>query len=225
MSVNPVLKPLECNPDVFNKFLTKLGINDYEFTDVFGLDPDLLAFVPRPVRALLLVFPISETYETFKTAQDAHYKHESNACWSQQTVGNTCGTMAVLHALANGVPNLGNGLGSDLIHQFQSLKEEDRHEFMETNPEIIALHKELADSGESSVSDDLSCENHYVCLTKSGKDIVELDGRRKGPLLRKFGLKGDDILNDSVSIVKEYLDREKESGNNDFAILALVDKS
>ena len=33
---------------------------DYEFVEVIGFDDDLLAFVPQPVSAVLLIFPITE---------------------------------------------------------------------------------------------------------------------------------------------------------------------
>lgn len=33
---------------------------DWNFTDVWGLDPEVLAFVQGPVKAVLLLYPISE---------------------------------------------------------------------------------------------------------------------------------------------------------------------
>ena len=50
----------------------KLGLNKkLAFHDVFSIDePELLAFVPRPAYALLLIFPVNETYEKFRIEED-----------------------------------------------------------------------------------------------------------------------------------------------------------
>jgi len=55
-----------------SSLLHKLGLSEnLSFHDVFSIDdPELLAFVPRPAVALLLVFPVSETYEKFRVQED-----------------------------------------------------------------------------------------------------------------------------------------------------------
>ncbi|KAK1089986.1 ubiquitinyl hydrolase 1, partial [Friedmanniomyces endolithicus] len=66
--------PLENNPEVMSTLLHKLGLSPaLQFHDVFSIDDaDLLAFVPRPAYALLLVFPVSQTYEKFRYEEDLH---------------------------------------------------------------------------------------------------------------------------------------------------------
>lgn len=59
--------PLESNPDVINRYVSKLGVNsEWAYSDVWGLDDEILAFVPQPVLALLVLFPITDKYEAFR---------------------------------------------------------------------------------------------------------------------------------------------------------------
>ena len=88
----------------------KLGLSEkLAFHDVFSIDdPELLAFVPRPAHALLLVFPVSQTYEKFRIQEDqekAEYQGhgpEEEVIWYKQTIGNACGLIGLLHAVSNG---------------------------------------------------------------------------------------------------------------------------
>ena len=88
----------------------KLGLSStLAFHDVYSLDdPSLLAFVPRPVHALLLVFPTSKTYEAQRVAEDSSLPDYSGSgsgeevLWFRQTIGNACGMMGLLHSACNG---------------------------------------------------------------------------------------------------------------------------
>ena len=116
--------PLESDPEILTKYAQALGLSpSLAFHDVYSItDPDLLSFVPRPVHALLLCFPVTDVYENYRTEQDKGkelYMGENpgngDVVWFRQTIGNACGTMGVLHAVSNGdVP-------SHLGNQFQAI--------------------------------------------------------------------------------------------------------
>lgn len=88
----------------------KLGLSQQlAFHDVFSIDePELLAFVPRPAHALLLIFPVNETYEKFRREEDgpkAEYEGSGTSepvVWYKQTIGNACGLIGLLHGVSNG---------------------------------------------------------------------------------------------------------------------------
>merc|ERR1719191_2406474 len=62
--------PLESNPDVLNTFCKGVGMpNGWEWTDVFGVDEELLGMVPQPCLALTLLFQCTEKISAFKKAQ------------------------------------------------------------------------------------------------------------------------------------------------------------
>lgn len=100
----------ENNPEVMTALVQKLGLSDsLSFHDIYSLDdPSLLAFVPRPVQALLLVFPTSKGYEAGRMAEDAPLAvyngcgPEEEVLWFRQTIGNACGMMGLLHLACNG---------------------------------------------------------------------------------------------------------------------------
>lgn len=93
-----------------NALVHKLGLSQkLAFHDVFSIDePELLAFVPRPALALLLIFPVSETYEKFRREEDSakpEYDGSGDGepvVWYKQTIKNACGLIGLLHGVSNG---------------------------------------------------------------------------------------------------------------------------
>jgi ubiquitin carboxyl-terminal hydrolase L3 len=99
--------PLESNPEVFTTLIHKLGVSkSLEFQDVLSLDNlDLVAFLPRPACALVLVFPATEQYDARVTEEDSQVEEGQPCCdvlFFKQTINNACGLYAILHAVCNG---------------------------------------------------------------------------------------------------------------------------
>lgn len=65
------------------QFITCLGMKEtWQFRDVYGLDPELLSMVPRPVCALLLLFPVTEKVTTcFGYVCLCYMYHSYNLSW------------------------------------------------------------------------------------------------------------------------------------------------
>jgi len=98
--------PLESDPEIFTELIHNLGASEsLQFQDVYSIDdPELLAFVPKPVYALILILPITPDYAKRIALEDAvvdFYSHNNKILWLSQTINNACGLYAILHAIAN----------------------------------------------------------------------------------------------------------------------------
>ncbi|KAI5201663.1 cysteine proteinase [Aureobasidium subglaciale] len=233
-----VFVPLENNPDVMSSLLHKLGLSSQlAFHDVFSIDePELLAFVPRPASALLLVFPISDTYESFRRSED-HDKPEYEGCgpdeevvWYKQTIGNACGLIGVLHAVSNGAARDFITRDSDLATLLQDaihLKPAQRADLLYESQALESAHQAAATGGDTTApAAEDNVDLHYVCFVKSANNhLWEMDGRRKGPLDRGLLAVDDDVLSDKALDmgVRSFLKREAEAGGGDlrFSLIAL----
>lgn len=106
----PAFIPLEANPQLMTSLIHKLGVSPaLQIHDVYSLtEPELLAFIPRPALALLLVFPVSAVYESHRMAEDSLAQEYNGTgdkepvIWWRQTIRNACGLMGLLHAVSNG---------------------------------------------------------------------------------------------------------------------------
>ena len=180
------------------------------FTDVYSIDdPDLLGFVPRPSHALLLVFPVSESYEAVRKSEDSKFPEYTGSgprepiTWFKQTIRNACGLIGLLHAVSNGVPRNNVLPGSDLeklLRDAEPLPPAKRADLLYESSALESAHADAAKLGDTSAPQaEDSVDLHFVAFVK-GDDgrLWELDGRRKGPIERGHLSAEEDMLSEKA---------------------------
>ncbi|ERL88179.1 ubiquitin carboxyl-terminal hydrolase [Dendroctonus ponderosae] len=227
------LLPLESNPEVMNKFIHLLGVPDkWNIVDVYGLDPDALAFVPRPVLALILLFPCSDKFYEYAKQEADQIKEKGQTVvedifYMKQYVSNACGSIALIHSVANNAERLEleNGMFSKILDDSKNLTPEQRGEMlmnMNSNSDaykLITAHQELAMEGQTEVNPNEKVNHHFVALVQKGGYLYELDGRKDFPI--NHGATTDDsFLEDAAKVCKEFIKRDSEDVN--FTIMALT---
>lgn len=235
--------PLESNPDIFNELSFRLGLSPIlQFHDLYSLtDPELLAFIPQPVYGIILLFPLTENYESYRKQTDnksgsVYANTKSNEVkWFKQTIGNACGLYALLHVLSN-LPNdlIINGLilKENLLAQITKYTSvEDVSRLVENLENEIQLDNNYGNQGqtEAPLASD-SIDLHFITFIKSSIDghLYELDGRRNGPIDLGLGssenVDNPNILNEKTIVekIQFYMDNTDEKNKHNFSIMAIA---
>lgn len=216
----------------------ELGLStSLQWHDVYSLtEPSLLEFLPRPALALLLVFPVTDTYEKFRVEEDSSKADYSGSgpdepvVWFKQTIRNACGLIGLLHSITNGgaTDHITPGSALDkLLRQAIPLAPVDRADLLYNSEALEAAHATAAARGDSSAPDaEASVDLHFVAFVKDKEgNQWELDGRRKGPINRgKLGPE-DDVLSEKGQElgVRAFLQREEQAGGGElrFSVVML----
>ncbi|KAA1106513.1 ubiquitinyl hydrolase 1 [Puccinia graminis f. sp. tritici] len=237
--------PLESNPEVMNAWSSALGLStdQVSFTDVYGLDAELLAMVPKPVYAVLMLFPISKEYEAARAAEHARIvdqaggavKSDERLIFIKQTISNACGTIGLLHALANNseIP-ITEGPLTKFLEQCRAKSPSERAQLLEDDCAIADVHADQAQSGQSKVpSSDEEVNLHFVCFVKKVAQpdrpeaeparLVELDGRKAFPIDHGPIAPSQDLLEAVVPVVKQFIQLSQDNVN--FNLIALCQNS
>lgn len=216
----------------------ELGLSQkLQFHEVYSLtEPALLEFLPRPAYALLLVFPVTDTYEKFREEEDASRQDysasgsEEPVVWFKQTIRNACGLIGLLHVITNGEAREQITAGSDLEQLLRDaipLDPVKRADLLYNSKSLEAAHATAAATGDSRAPEaDASIDLHFVAFIKDKENnLWELDGRRKGPLNRGKLEADQDVLSENGQElgVLSFLRREEEAGGGDmrFSVIML----
>lgn len=208
--------PLQSTPETLNKYLRKLGVpDDWSVVDVLGLEPELLEFVPKPVKALILLFPCSDKYEQHRLAEDEKLKENVPKCpndlfYMKQTIHNACGTCALIHAISNNEDMvLEDGILKNFLKAARDLTAEERGKLLEGDKDFTEAHQTLALDGPPENFPDGLENHHFIALIQKDGELFELDGRKSFPISHG-PTTNESFLQDAAKVCKEFMERDPD---------------
>ncbi|KAH7143785.1 putative ubiquitin carboxyl-terminal hydrolase [Dactylonectria macrodidyma] len=239
-SIHQMRCAVENNPDVMNELGQRLGLSsDLAFHDVYSLDdPSLLAIVPRPVHALLVIIPMTDTWKQERDAENERTEwygsagHEEPVIWFHQTIINGCGLIGFLHCAINGVPAtkiIPDSTLATLREEAIPLKMKERAELLSTSDTIYEASQAVAVKGDTAPLEqdaDEGPKQHFVAFVKgSDGNLWELEGSRKGPIRRGALTEDQDALSEEALQLglKRVIELQKaKEGEIRFSCIALA---
>jgi len=220
--------PLESNPQVMNTYVSKMGLDTskFSFQDVFSVEDWALSMIPRPVVGVLLLYPIKPESESYRESESNEIDLNGqiisrDVFYMKQTVGNACGTVGILHALANARNHLSiqsNSYLDKFLSATASMTPDQRAEYLENDETLEEVHESAAAEGQSEQQDG-EVDNHFVCVSLVNGHIYELDGRKKYPINHGESSESS-FLEDACKVVQKFMDRDP--GELRFTIVALA---
>lgn len=223
-----VALPMESNPETMNKYLHRLGVSErWKMVDVIGLEGDALNWVPRPVLAVVLLFPLSDEYEQHRRQQETEIMDKGTPAPKdvfhlKQVLSNVCGTIALVHSVANNTHHieLNDGLLKSYLKDAQGLDASAKGALLENSTAILDAYKDVVNaSGVGGQDPNETVNNHFVTFIHKDGSLFELDGRKSFPI-NHGPATPESLLEDAAKVCREFIAREPD--NIGFNVVALV---
>ncbi|XP_061883109.1 ubiquitin carboxyl-terminal hydrolase isozyme L1 isoform X1 [Entelurus aequoreus] len=213
--------PMEINPEVLNKLMMKLGVGkNWRFVDVLGLEAEPLSLVPEECCALMLLFPLTQQHESFRQQQADKVARGSDAYFLKQTSVNSCGTIALLHAVGNNQSKMTFEDGSVLkkfLDETAKMSAKDRAEHLNMNKAIHSVHNEVASQAQCVPEAD-KINFHFIAFVNINGQLLEFDGMMNGPL-NHGPTKDNTLVTDAAKVCRDFVKRGQ--GELRFSAVAL----
>ncbi|XP_076003737.1 ubiquitin carboxyl-terminal hydrolase isozyme L1 [Genypterus blacodes] len=212
---------MEINPEMLNKMLSKLGVGgSWKFVDVLGLEGEPLSDVPTPCCAMMLLFPLTDKHESFRQQQADKVAGNSEVYFLKQSVVNSCGTIAMVHAVANNQSKLTFDSDSALksfLDETANMTADERAKHLEKNKAIREAHDDVAAQGQCRPDAD-EVNFHFIAFVNVKGQLYELDGKMDGPV-KHGATKDGTFITDAASVCRGFMEREQ--GEVRFSAVAL----
>jgi len=230
--------PLESNPAAINTYMASLGASTekYEWAELLSCEEWAFGMVPEKRLAVMLNFPITDKVREDEMKQVERITAtpqtvDSNLFFCNQTIGNACGTVGILHAVANGMQQVNDlelsGWFSTFFKECENKSPMERAELLESgegSDELDEAHEAAATQDDTNTSAvDANLNNHFITFV-CGQDnhLYELDGRKEYPINHGPSTQ-ETLLNDACKIIQEKFFARDPSGL--FAMTVLASKA
>lgn len=220
------LLPLESNPDVLTKYIHKLGVSkNWSLIDVVGLEPEMLEWIPKPVKSIILLFPCSDAYEKHRSEEDEKLaanppKTPNDLFYMKQLTPNACGTVALIHSIANNKDiTLEDGVLKKFVDKALPLNPDERGKALLEDTTFQECHQNLAQEGQTEADPQEKVNHHFVAFIEKDGELYELDGRKNFPVKHGSTSEGK-FVEDAAKVCKEFMARDPEELR--FTVIALT---
>ncbi|KAL9708997.1 ubiquitinyl hydrolase 1 [Leucoagaricus gongylophorus] len=146
-----------------------------QFVDIYGLDPDLLNIIPKPIKAVILLFPSNSLIKTKQEefdeeiAEEGQHPIDQTVIYVKQYVENACGTIALIHAIANStVTYMPESPLKKFIDLCQGKTPEECGRLLESTDVFTKIHLQSSALGQTrqplNDDDEMNTNLHFTCF-------------------------------------------------------------
>ena len=182
-----------------------------EFSQIYSFEPEELAYTKRPVLSVFFLFPIGSPDGPI----EKRHKNDTNPLticknpskipfFTYQIVGDLCGTIAMIHNIANNKDVMkikDNSWMSRFMNDTKDMTPLERGQYIDKSIDLFELHNKNAVESTAPFVDG-KCDTHFACFTEVGGILWELDGRKPYPIYH--GPCTDVLLQSFDVITKEF---------------------
>ncbi|KAJ5609885.1 Ubiquitin carboxyl-terminal hydrolase [Penicillium herquei] len=229
--------PLENNPETLSRLCKNIGISRrLIFHDILSTSPDLLASIPRPVHAIILLVhaPIyhaarSSIEPTIPECKDSGISKP--IIWMKQTIGHACGLMALLHCVFNlkdGRYLVPESALAKIRDKSIELEPTESAKLLYDSEFLEAAHMDAAAQGSSAApSPHDDNHHHFVGFVQTPGGVWELNGGMNGPLRRgSLPMEFDLLSEEGLALtVNDFLDEAAKGGYGEMSMVAISEST
>ncbi|XP_015602540.1 ubiquitin carboxyl-terminal hydrolase isozyme L3 isoform X2 [Cephus cinctus] len=143
----------------------------------------------------------------------------------KQCVSNACGTVALIHSVANNTDQiiLEDGILKSFLDETKDLPFAERGEMLMQASGVIDTHKESAQEGQTEApGDDTPVIHHFIAFVEKDGSLYELDGRKPFPVNHGPSTP-ETFLEDAARVCRDYMSRDPDEMRFTMVALAATD--